>query len=348
VTTTLEALRIKREAVREILHVDVGFWGGVVPGNAGELDAMVDAGVLGFKAFLVHSGIDEFPEARERDLDLAMPILARRGVPLLVHAELGEHLHEVPGESRRYADFLASRPRKAEDEAIRFVIDLCRRHRCRVHVVHLSSSDAIGMIADAKAEGLPITVETCPHYLTFAAEEIPDGQTQFKCAPPIREAENREKLWAGLRAGHIDFVVSDHSPCTPHLKKPETGDFLGAWGGISSVQLTLPNTWTGASARSATLDDLARWLCERTARLAGLSGKGVLAPGFDADVVVWDPDTTFTVDKAKLHHRHKVTPYDGRLLRGAVVETILRGETIHARGEHVATHRGLMLPGSNG
>jgi allantoinase len=334
VTTTLEALRTKLEAIAGRLRVDCGFWGGVIPGNAGELDRMIDAGVAGFKAFLVHSGIDEFPNATEQDLREAMPILARRGVPLLVHAELAEHLVDAPPvEPQQYATYLASRPRAAEDAAIRLIIGLCRETGCRVHIVHLSSSDALEQIAAAKREGLPLTVETCPHYLALASEDVPDGCTEYKCAPPIRERDNRERLWQGLRDGVIDFVVSDHSPCTPHLKLRESGDFMRAWGGISSVQLTLPVVWTAAQVHGVGVEQIAHWMCAAPARFAGLDQrKGSIEPGKDADFVVWEPEATFTVDPARLYHRHKLTPYAGKELRGVVRETILRGETVLPEG----------------
>ncbi|MBS2025980.1 MAG: allantoinase AllB, partial [Deltaproteobacteria bacterium] len=344
VTTTREALRIKRDAIGGLLRVDVAFWGGVIPGNAGELDGLVDDGIAGAKCFLVHSGIDEFPNATEADLRLAMPILARRGVPLLVHAELGEHLVPPPAvPPSKYAAWLDSRPRAAEDEAIRFILKLARETGCRVHIVHLSSSDALPIVAQAKADGVRASAETCPHYLTLAAEDVPDGHTEYKCAPPIRERENREKLWAALGAGVLDFVVSDHSPCTPHLKHLESGDFTQAWGGISSVQLGLPLVWTGAHARGIELPTVVRWMSERTAAFAGLAQKGSIAPGKDADLVVFDPHAEFVVREELIQHRHKLNPYLGRTLRGVVRETILRGETVFADGAFPGDNRGAFL-----
>jgi allantoinase len=342
VTTSLAAFDEKLEHIDGKLFVDLCFWGGVVPGNSGELEAMVDRGVMGFKCFLIHSGIDDFPNVGASDLDEAMPILARRGVPLLVHAELDhdEHGHDreplqahadVP---RSYNNFLASRPRRWENQAIDLMIELCRRHKCRVHIVHLSSSDAIDAIRAAKAEGLPITTETCPHYLTLAAEDIADGDTRFKCAPPIRERENCDKLWQGLADGTIDFVVSDHSPCTPELKHMYAGDFHLAWGGISSLQFGLPAIWSEASRRGFDLPTVLTWMSSGTARFLGLEKrKGYLAAGHDADIVVFDPEASFTVEAAMIMHRHKVTPHEGRVFKGRVCETYVRGKKVYDNGK---------------
>ena len=263
-----------------------------------------------------------------------MPVLARRGVPLIVHAELTASEQPPQGDPRTYQSYLASRPRKWEDDAIHMMVELCREYRGPVHIVHLSSSDALGEIASAKKEGLPFTVETCPHYLTFDAEHIPDGATWFKCAPPIRESENREKLWAGLARGDIDMVVSDHSPCTPALKHLEHGDFGRAWGGIASLQFSLPAVWTGMRARGHGLEQLVRWMCHAPARLTGLTGvKGSLTPGADADLVVFDPEAPFTPDASGVLHRHKLTPYAGRALVGVVEHTWVRGQKVHTRGQ---------------
>lgn len=342
-TTSLPALEAKLAAARGRLNVDCAFWGGVVPGNAGELERMAGAGVAGFKAFLVPSGVDEFPRVGERDLRAAMPILARRGVPLLAHAEMAGPVPEH-GDPRRYATYLASRPPSWESEAVRVLVRLGRETGCAVHVVHLSSSEALPILADARAAGLPLTVETCPHYLFFAAEDVPDGRTEFKCSPPIRERANRERLWAGLADGTIDMVVSDHSPCVPELKGLETGDFLRAWGGIASLQLRLPVVWTEAEGRGFGLEHLARWLCRRPAELAGLAGrKGALAPGGDADIVVWDPESSFVVEPEILRHRHPLTPYRGRRLRGVVRTTLLRGAVVYDRGAFPALPRGEAL-----
>jgi allantoinase len=337
-TTTVEALEAKRAAAAATCTVDVGFWGGVVPGNAGELDLLAAAGVLGFKCFMVASGVDDFPAVDEADLRRAMPILARLGRPLLVHAELPEPIAAATAavagrETRHYATWLASRPPAAEVEAIRLVLKLCAETGCRVHVVHLSAADTLPDLLRARAQGLPVTVETCPHYLAFDAEEIGEGATAFKCAPPIRERENRVRLWQALREGAIDLIASDHSPAPPALKKLESGDFMAAWGGIASLELALSAVWTAARAHGSTPADLARWMAKGPARLAGLGGrKGVIAPGADADLIVWDPDAEWTVRGAALRHRHPLTPYEGRALRGAVRTTFVRGRRVFERG----------------
>ena len=348
VTTTPGALAAKRDAARGRLRVDCGFFGGLVPGNLDQVEPLADAGVLGFKVFLCHSGIDEFPNVEESDLRLAMPILARRGLPLLAHAEIvpGSAEPMDPSDPGRYAAWLASRPDAWEVDAIRLLIGLCRETRCRVHVVHLATADALPMIAEARAEGLPLTVETCPHYLTFAAEEVPDGDPRYKCAPPIRSLENRERLWEGLRAGLIDTIGTDHSPAPPALKHLDSGDLRRAWGGIASLQLSLPAVWTEARRRGFAIEDLARCMAARPAKLVGLSGrKGSIAPGRDADLVVFDPDATSVVDPASLHHRHPATPYEGRRLVGRVVATYLRGSRIAADGQPEGDPRGLALGG---
>ena len=333
-TTSLDALRQKAASAEGHCAIDYGFWGGVIPGNVGELEAMIDAGVTGFKCFLIQSGVDEFPHVTREDLERAMPVLARRGVPLIVHAELTDHEAPPEGDTRTYQSYLASRPRRWENDAIRMMVELCREFRGPVHIVHLSSSDALADIAAAKREGLPFTVETCPHYLSFEAEHIPDGATHFKCAPPIREAANREALWKGLGRGDIDMVVSDHSPCTPALKHLDRGDFGMAWGGIASLQFSLPAVWTGMVERGHGLESLVRWMCEHPARLTGLTGrKGALVPGADADLVIFDPEATFSPEAASVLHRHPLTPYAGRPLQGVVERTYVRGEPVHVRGE---------------
>ncbi len=337
VTTDRAALAAKLAASQGKCFVDVGFWGGVVPGNARDLPALVAAGALGCKAFMVHSGIDEFPNATESDLLLAMPILRDHGVPLLAHAELDLGAQVTEKDPKAYRGYLESRPPAWEDAAIRLLVSLCRRTGCAVHVVHLSSASSIATLRAAKAEGLPVTAETCPHYLCLEAEAIPDSATHFKCAPPIRDHANREALWQGLFDGTIDFVISDHSPCAPHLKLPEEGDFHRAWGGIASLQLALPAVWTEARRRGADVATLATWMSDRPATFAGLGGKkGRIAPGFDADLVIWDPDEPFSPQPAGLFFRHKISPYMGARLTGRVKRTVLRGITAYDGQRHPA------------
>lgn len=332
-TVSVPALQVKVAAAQGKCWVDIGFWGGVIPGNAPQLRPLWEAGCFGFKCFLAPSGVDEFPHVAEADLRLAMPEIAACGGVLLAHAEDPAHLRAPTGDVRHYATVLQSRPRKAEDSAIELLIRLSGETRCRVHVVHLSSSESLPQLQAARKAGLPVTVETCPHYLVFAAEQIPDGATQFKCAPPIRESANRDALWRALRGGDIDFVVSDHSPCPPAMKHVHTGDFSSAWGGIASLELGLPAVWTEARQRSARIADMARWMSTGPARLAGLGHrKGAIAAGYDADFVIWDPDADFTVEPSRLHQRHKVTPYAGRRLFGVVQQTWLRGQAVNPHG----------------
>jgi allantoinase len=323
------ALEVKRKAAEGNVHVDVGFWGGAIPGNLGELRSLHDAGVFGFKCFLLHSGVDEFPHLDAEQLDEYLGVLSTFPALLLVHAEDSQAVLRAPSaHGERYADFLASRPRGAENVAIAHVIESARWTGASVHVLHLSSSDALPMLRSARRDGVRISAETCPHYLVFAAEEIRDGATEFKCCPPIREAENREQLWQGLGDGVIDFVVSDHSPCTPELKRFDVGDFGVAWGGIASLQLGLSAVWTAARARGHTLVDVVRWMAERPAEVVGLRRKGRIALGYDADFCVLAPDEAFIVDPARLHHRHPVTPYADRPLAGVVRGTWLRGREV--------------------
>ncbi len=345
VTTSRDALAVKRDAVAGKASVDYGFWGGIVPGNAGELAGMIDDGVLGFKAFLCHSGIDDFPASDEPVLARALSILGERGVPMLAHAEIESALGGGSGAASAYGTYLASRPASWEVDAITMLIGLARTIRGQVHVVHLSAADALPVIAQAKSEGVPFTVETCPHYLTLAAEDIPDGATEYKCAPPIRERDNQTRLWEGLASGIIDQVVSDHSPCTPALKLPESGDFLNAWGGIASLQLGLSLLYTKADSRKlGDLVTLSRWLSQAPARLAGLSDrKGTLAVGLDADFVVWDPAATWAIDPSRLYHRHPITPYAGQAVRGRVLATYLRGRKIYDGEEPTAEPQGRPL-----
>jgi allantoinase len=328
-TTDLAALEVKRETARGRAHVDVGFWGGLIPGNVADLRGLHDAGVFGFKCFLLPSGVDEFPPVRLDELAGALGALRDYDAMTIVHAEDPAAVERAPSpHGDRYAGFLASRPAEAENLAVAQVIELARRAGARVHILHLSSSDALAMIASARRDGVRVTVETCPHYLTFAAEEIPDRATEFKCCPPIRLAANRELLWRGLAEGIIDCVVSDHSPCTAELKRFDTGDFGAAWGGIASLQLGLPAVWTQARRRGIALTEVVRWMSTRPAELAGMRRKGRIAAGYDADLGVFAPDEAFVVDAARLAHRNPVTPYHGRELVGVVRATWLRGEEV--------------------
>jgi allantoinase len=328
-TVDVAALEVKRKSAAGQCFVDVGFWGGAVPGNLGELRGLHDAGVFGFKCFLLHSGVDEFPPLRPSDLDGYLRELRGFDGLLIVHAEDSTAIDQAPScHGGRYLDFLSSRPRAAENLAIAQVIQAARRTGARAHILHLSSSDALPMLADTRRDRIRVTAETCPHYLVLTAEEVPDGATQFKCCPPVREASNRELLWQGLADGTIDCVVSDHSPSTRELKRLDIGDFGLAWGGISSLELGLPVVWTEARRRGFTLTDVVRWMAEGPARLVGLQRKGRIGLGHDADLCVFAPDETFVVDPERLHHKNPLTPYDGRPLRGVVRSTWLRGEEL--------------------
>ncbi|MEU2133948.1 allantoinase AllB [Streptomyces sp. NPDC018352] len=339
-TTTVDNLRVKQEVARSKAHIDTGFWGGAIPSNLQDLRPLHEAGVFGFKCFLSPSGVEEFPELDPARLAAAIAEIASFDGLLIVHAEDPGHLASAPQNSGpAYAGFLASRPRAAENDAIALLIRLAREHDARVHVLHLSSSDALPLIAAARREGVRITAETCPHFLTLTAEEVPDGATEFKCCPPIRERENQDALWQGLADGTLDCVVSDHSPCTTDLKTP---DFGTAWGGISSLQLGLPAIWTAARERGHGLEDVVRWMSAGPARLAGLTGKGAIAPGYDADFAVLAPEETFTVDPARLHHRNPITAYAGKTLHGVVRGTWLRGERITEDG-NITGRSGLLI-----
>ncbi|MFG3258403.1 allantoinase AllB [Streptomyces sp. NPDC048172] len=329
-TTTAGHLAVKRDVARDKAHTDVGFWGGAIPGNVRELRPLHEAGVFGFKCFLSPSGVEEFPELDPAGLKDAMIEIASFDGLLIVHAEDPGLLASAPQKGGpAYADFLASRPRDAENEAVARLVALAAEHGTRVHVLHVSSEGVLPLLAEARREGVRVTAETCPHFLTLTAEEVPDGATEFKCCPPIREKENQDALWTALGEGVLDCVVSDHSPCTTDLKTP---DFGTAWGGISSLQLGLPAVWTEARRRGHGLADVARWMSAAPARLAGVTGKGAITPGNDADFAVLAPEETFTVDPARLHHRNQVTAYAGKTLHGVVRSAWLRGERVADHG----------------
>lgn len=347
VTTTCEALQIKLQACRPNLFADTGFWGGVVPGNADEISKLVDDGILGAKAFMIDSGIPEFQWSDNDALRAGMMALKAKGCVLLAHCEvdLGAEIHTM--DPLDYDSFLETRPPSWEVEAISRLINLCRETGCPIHIVHLSAAEALTLIRAAKREGLPITVETCPHYLTIASEDIPDGATEYKCCPPIREASNQELLWRALEDGTIDMVTTDHSPCTPNLKIPERGDFHEAWGGISSLQLGLPLVWTVAKSRGISLERVLGWMAATPAKIAGLDDrKGTIAVGMHADLVVFDPDSTQTIDAAQLQMKNKLTPYDRRTVSGQVHKTYLRGHLVYSDGRFEAP-RGKPLLGRN-
>jgi len=348
-TTTAAALEIKRTAARKKCWVNVGFWGGVVPGNAGNLRALHRAGVFGFKCFLVPSGVPEFENVNEDDLRAALPKLAEMDVPLLVHAELPRPIESATkrlakADPRSYATWLRSRPPAAEKQAVEMMIALARDFGARVHIVHVSSKLSVPLIRRAKKEGLRVTAETCPHYLAFSARGIRRGATEYKCAPPIRDSLNQNSLWSALEKKAIEMVVSDHSPSPPAMKCMDTGDFFQAWGGISSLQLGLPVMWTKLSGRNYSFKHLVRWMCSGPARLAGLERhKGAIAAGYHADIVVWNPEKTFIVKPKMLQHRHKLTPYANQSLRGVVETTFLCGEMIYDCGGVIGVPRGALL-----
>ena len=334
-TVDREALRIKREVAGPKAHIDVGFWGGAVPGNKGELRGLHDAGVFGFKCFLLHSGVDEFPHLTADEMEEDMAELNTFDSLMIVHAEDSSSIDRAPdAEGDQYERFLKSRPRGAENVAIAQVIERARWTGARAHILHLSSSDALPMIATARRDGVKLTVETCPHYLTLLAEEIPNGGTAYKCCPPIREASNRELLWQGLLDGIIDCIVSDHSPSTIDLKDVENGDFGVAWGGVASLQLGLPLIWTEAKKRGISLEQVLEWMSANPAKLAGMTRKGRIALGFDADFAIFEPEAAQVVDVHHLHHKNAISPYDGRALAGVISGTWLRGEMVDFETPH--------------
>ncbi len=337
-TTTLEALRVKQAAARDQIAVDVGFWGGTVPGNVAELAALHRAGVFGFKCFLIHSGVDEFPHLDPAGFAAAMEEVARLGALMLVHAEDPSMIDDVRASGTAYAGFLASRPAAAENAAVDQVIAEARATGASTHVLHLSSAEALQRLRSARADGLDLTVETCPHYLFFDAEDVPDGATEFKCCPPIREAANRQALWAGLAGGDIDMVVSDHSPSTAQLKRApggrSGGDFGLAWGGIASIQVSLPAVWSAARSQGVDLCDVVRWMARAPADRVGLAHKGRIEVGADADFCSFAPDEQFVVDVAHLEHKNQVSAYEGSRLFGVVRRTWLRGVPVEAAAPH--------------
>jgi allantoinase len=342
-TTSPEALEVKREAADGTVHIDVGFWGGAVPESLGSLRELHDAGVFGFKCFLCPSGVDEFASLDLAQLREAMEELALFDGLLIVHAELPEPLEAAGGrlggaDPFEFETYLASRPAEAEERAVAAIVEASRMTGCRAHVLHLSSAGALEQIKGS--ELARVTAETCPHYLTLTAEDVERGATEFKCAPPIREAENRDRLWGGLRGAWLSAVVSDHSPCAPDLKK---GSLLDAWGGIASLQLGLRVVWTEARRRGFTLDDVARWMSAGPAGVAGLPRKGTIAEGKDADLVLFDPEHTSVVDPAELQHRHPVTPYAGRRLDGRIVATYVRGVEVYSDGALLDQPAGRLL-----
>jgi allantoinase len=348
-TTTVAALKAKRTTAENKCCIDWATWGGVVKGNHADIVPLALAGVPGFKCFLIHPGIDDFTMVDEADLRKALPHLARTGLPLLVHAELAGPVDTATerlatADWRSYSTYLQSRPDEAELSAIRIMVSLCREYGFRLHIVHLASALALPELQAARAEGLAVSVETCPHYLHLEAETIPDGATLFKCAPPIRSHENREALWQGLRNGIIDFIATDHSPCPPAMKRLDEGNFRTSWGGIPGLSVALAVMWTEASRRGFSLIDITRWMAEGPARLAGCqSRKGRIAAGFDADLVVFDPEAKVKVTPERLHYRHAVSPYLGETLRGVVKATYLRGQPVFVDGTFPGKPRGLEL-----
>ena len=328
-TTTVANLETKMASTTGRLSVDVGFWGGAVPGNIDQMAPLWDKGVFGFKCFTAHSGIDEYGYLGYEGVKEVLAELAELDAVLIVHAEDSRILAEAPQDiTDQYATFLASRPRAAENTAIEQVLAAARETGARVHILHLSSAEALPAIRAAKQEGVKVTVETCPHYLTFASELIPDGATEYKCCPPLREDDNRRALWEGLKDGTIDHIASDHSPCTVDLKVKDTGDFGKAWGGVASVQLGLPAVWTAGEEFGIELSDIARWLAANPCASFRVPGKGAIAVGNDADFAVVAPEETFVVDVEDLEHKNKISPYQGRTLRGVVKRTVLRGRTV--------------------
>jgi len=353
VTTTANALREKLNSLEGKLWIDCGFWGGVIPESLTDLDELIKAGVLGVKSFTIDSGIEEFPEVNAEQLSQAIRILAKYNVPYLIHAELEPPGSEPPAIGDRYQSFLASRPKSWENDAVDMMIALATEAKSegaqgKIHIVHLSSAEAIAAIHKAQQQGLQLSAETCPHYLTLFSESIPDGKTLFKCCPPIREDANRQLLWQGLADGTIDFIVSDHSPCTPQLKHIDSGDIENAWGGISSLQFGLSLIWTEAVQRGYSLPQVVDWMATRPAMFAGLGErKGKIAAGYDADLVVFDDCASYTITADMIKYRHKITPYEGRVVSGLTERTYVRGQLVYRAGELLGAPVGEALLSNN-
>ena len=346
VTTTRDSFETKAESTKNKLYIDVGFYGGLIPDNISELESLIQRGVFGLKAFMIDSGIDEFPFVNETDIRRAFDVLKdHRNIPVLFHAEIFSEIIKPDNYSEySFKSFLETRPKEWENKAIELLIKLCREYRQRIHIVHLVSSDAVEMIRDAKSEGLPLTVETCPHYLYFSSEEIPDDDTRFKCTPPIRENINREKIWDALKEGVIDFIVSDHSPCDLELKFIKEKNFEKAWGGVSSLQFSLPVFWTAAMQRGSSIIDVSKLMSRNTADFIGFgNSKGRIQKGFDADIIVFDPDKNFKVEEKNILHKHKVTPYSEKVLIGVVETTFLKGEKVFENGKIVSEPNGQLI-----
>lgn len=351
VTTTLQAFERKLQAAKDQLWVDVAFHAGIIPGHLPHLESLLQAGCVAGKAFMIDSGLGDFPATGEEDLRRAMQLLAHYKRPLFAHAELDLGTKIVSEQWQRYEEYLSSRPPQMETAAIKLLIKLCRETGCHVHVVHLSAADALPLLRTAKAEGLPITVETAPHYLYFSAEQIPSKATQFKCAPPIRDAQNQKLLWEGLLDGTIDLIATDHSPCPSDLKLFDPGDFKHAWGGISSLQFLLPSTWSSAQkhlkAKGIKEEDiftwLAQWLSHAPANLLSLPDKGQIAPGYSADFTIFDPHTNFTVTRGQIYHKHKHTPYLNETFHGSMVQTYLHGQLVYDNHRTFDHHTGKIL-----
>lgn len=352
VTTTSDSLDLKIHSSENKLYADTGFYGGLIPDNEVQLGPLIEKGVLGLKAFMIDSGIDEFPFVNESDLRRALSSSALRNapeLPVLVHAETDCGIIRPDYYSgNSFRSFLDTRPAEWEHEAVKTLINLCREFRHHIHIVHLSSSGSVEMIREAKNEGLPLTTETCPHYLYFSSEEIPDNDTRFKCTPPIRDSKNREKLWEAVIDGTIDFIVSDHSPCDPGLKFLKEGNFENAWGGIAGLQFSLPVFWTAAKERGITIEKLSGLMSKRTSEFLGLGNKkGKIEKGFDADIVVFDPDKSFKVEEQNIFHKHKTTPYSGRELYGVTETVFVRGVKVFYRGRIISPAAGEIVLNKN-